>query len=161
MAQTNAVDATGEDASNLMKSIVASLEKTPRSPLDQSELEAIYAGAYTELQAGRFQQAQLMFLFLNAQAPLDPRFSEGLGISYLRLADYAKSIPFLGLASYLRPTSPVPLLHMAEALAGLGELKGAGALLSASAALADLEPRFSDIGRKARARLELISGRPA
>jgi tetratricopeptide (TPR) repeat protein len=161
MAQTNDAAAIESDAVDLMKSIVAALEKAPKSALDQSELETIYAGAYAELQAERFEQAQRMFLFLNSQAPLDPRFSEGLGIAYLRLSDYAKSIPFLGLASYLRPTSPVPLLHMAEAMAGMGELKGAGALLSASAALADLEPRFSDVGRKARARLELLNGQPA
>lgn len=154
--------APSEDAAELMKSIVASLEtQASKAALDQGELEAIYSGAYAELQAGRYRQAQLMFLFLTGQAPLDPRFAEGLGIAYSRLGDFTNSMPFLALASYLKPTSPIPLLHMAEAMAGLGERVGAGALLSASAALADLDPRFAEVGNKARARLELLNGQPA
>ena len=165
MNHTDAPAGAGADNGDpvaLMENIVTALEAgASATVLDQQELEAIYAGAYAELQAGRFQRAQLMFLFLNGQAPLDPRFAEGLGIAYAKLGDFLRSMPFLALASYLRPTSPVPILHMAESMAGLGERRGAAALLSASAALSDLDPRFAGIGEKARARLELLNGEPA
>ena len=152
--------APSEDAAELMKSIVASLEtQASKAALDQGELEAIYSGAYAELQAGRYRQAQLMFLFLTGQAPLDPRFAEGLGIAYSRLGDFTNSMPFLAFT--LTFLYLFLVLHMAEAMAGLGERVGAGALLSASAALADLDPRFAEVGDKARARLELLNGQPA
>jgi Flp pilus assembly protein TadD len=157
---TNNAEARAAAApAELMKTIVAALESgaTP-TVLTEDDLEGIYAGACAELQAGRLQRAQLMFQFLNGQVPLDPRFAEGLGIACVRLGDFVRSIPFLALASYLRPSSPVPMLHMADAMAGLGERRGAVALLSASAALADLDPRFGAVGDKARARLQLLNG---
>ena len=152
-------EASTAAAAELMKTMVAALEAgaTPTS-LTPEDLDGIHAGACAELQAGRVQRAQLMFRFLNAQVPLDPRFAEGLGIACVKLGEYALSIPYLALASYLRPASPVPMLHMADAMAGLGERRGAAALLSASAALADMDPRFNGIANKARARLELLNG---
>lgn len=165
MTQTTAAASNASAAADpaaLMPSIVAAIESSAQpSVLEQHELESLYAGAFAELQAGRHEHAHKMFLFLNGQSPLDPRFAEALGITHVKRGDFALGMPFLALASYLRPTSPVPLLHMAEAMAGMGERRSASALLSASAALADLDPRFSGVGEKARARLDLLNGDPA
>ncbi len=162
MDPTNADANAAAAPAELMQVMVAALEAgaTPTS-LTPEDLDGIYAGACAELQAGRLQRAQLMFRFLNSQVPLDHRFAEGLGIACVKLGQYVEGMPFLALASYLRPGSPVPMLHMADAMAGLGERRGAAALLSASAALADLDPRFNGIGSKARARLALLNGDPA
>jgi predicted Zn-dependent protease len=159
MDPTKAEANAAAEAAELMQTIVDALKSgaTP-TVLTPDDLDVIYAGACAELQSGRPQHAQRMFQFLNTQTPLDHRFAEGLGIACVKLGEYAQSIPYLALASYLRPGSPVPMLHMADAMAGLGERSGAAALLSASAALADLDPRFNGIGNKARARLELMNG---
>lgn len=142
-----------------MEQVVAAIKaQAPQEPLDPGVAEVTYNGALAELNAGRYDKARLMFTFLAGKAPLDPRFAEGLGISFYRLGDHAKALASLGLASHLNPTSPVPVFYLAESMAALGETQAAKAMLLAVGALSGSEPRFAEIANRAKARVELLGG---
>ena len=142
-----------------MEQVVATIKaQAPKEPLDSEIAELTYNGALAELNAGRYDKARLMFTFLAGRAPLDPRFAEGLGISFYRLGDHARAVASLGLASHLNPTSPVPVFYLAESMAAMGETRAAKAMLLAVVALSGGEPRFAEIAHRAQARAELLGG---
>lgn len=88
---------------------------------DARHYEAAYAAGYTQYNAGRYEQAEKVFQFLVAHNPYDRRFTLALGSVKQVRGQYADALGYYGLCSSLDMMDPVPVLHMAECLIGLGK----------------------------------------
>lgn len=157
-AATRAESGLPGDPAQVLNAIVSELGRiAPADPIPAPVLEQLYDAAYAELQAQRPQQALLLLVFLTSQAPFEPRFAEALGVAYARLGEFEKSVAMLGLACHLQPASPIPLFHMAESLAALGQRAAAVALLEAVEVVCGEQARHAEIRRRAQARLLILN----
>lgn len=150
-----------EQAAALTGRLLAQLQdKATSNPFDANVLETIYAAAYAELEAGRYDKAEKLFAFLTGQCPSDSRFVEGLGLAYARQDNLPGAWFMLALACGLEPRSPSPMLQLAELLAAEGLVSLALPLLDAAQTLAAMDGRYRDIQCRAQALMELFNERP-
>ena len=129
MTSTSANDtATQLDAQ--VASYVSDLEKLPGSQrLSESSLSTVYAMACTLLQSGQLQQASAYFSFLLLYAPTHPDYLCARASCAIQEDDLPLAVDLLSLALYVKPTSCVIALALAEALVGTGATEGARQLL--------------------------------
>ncbi len=147
------------DAAALMQRLIRDLRaRAPAQPLPAATLELIYAGAYAELEAGRYPRAELMYTYLASQAPQDARFAEGLGLALARQGKAEPALVMLATAASLTPGAPAPLLNLAELLAAQGLHAAAASLFELAAHLARKDPAQRALAQRADAMLEILHG---
>lgn len=129
MTSTSANDtATQLDAQ--VASYVSDLEKLPGSQrLSESSLSTVYAMACTLLQSGQLHQASAYFSFLLLYAPTHPDYLCARASCAIQEDDLPLAVDLLSLALYVKPTSCVIALALAEALVGTGAAEAARQIL--------------------------------
>ena len=85
--------------------------------------------ACTLLQSGQLQQASAYFSFLLLYAPTHPDYLCARASCAIQEDDLPLAVDLLSLALYVKPTSCVIALALAEALVGTGATEGARQLL--------------------------------
>lgn len=114
-----------------LDALVKRLEATPVVyPLDPAIVEAVYARAYAALEASQWAHAWKLFVMLLGQRPTEPRMLVGFAHAFkgLGMPQYA-AVPY-GLAAYIDPEHPAPMLGFAQCLIAMHEAEAARAMLS-------------------------------
>ena len=122
---------------------------------DEKDYEAMYAvghGLYTQ---GRHRDAAKVFGFLMTNNPYDRRFPLAMGATQQMLGKHAEAAGFYGLAVVLDMSDPVPLFHMAECMAALGQIDEAREAFQHAQEFAT-KPEHQPIREKAAVQLKLL-----
>ncbi len=108
-------------------------------------LEAIYAMAFSQYQAGKFSEARSLFLYLSFHDHTNPRFLSGFGASCLRDGDPQQAAQVLKLAVDADSRDPGPALNLAHAWEALGEKQKARDALLMVSVRAAKEKQFESL----------------
>ncbi|MBC6497309.1 MAG: SycD/LcrH family type III secretion system chaperone [Alphaproteobacteria bacterium GM7ARS4] len=76
--------------------------------IDQKSLDALYALAYNDYNAGQYKQAETLFRFLCLYDHLDKRFWKGLAASLQNQGKYAEAAAVYGHQAILDVDDPEP-----------------------------------------------------
>ena len=119
-----------DDHSAWIAALIDQLEAIPVAvPLADPLIEALYARAYTALEAGHHQYAMKLFVMLLGQRPTEARML--LGYAYalkgVGLTQYAL-LP-IGLAAHVKQGDPHLVLAMAQCLIDMHEAEAARSIL--------------------------------
>lgn len=128
--------------------------------ITDEQFEALYAAAYRLYGAERYEEASKVFAYLGMTDPYDRRYTLGLGASHQMLKRWDEAIAAYALCMVLDVVDPVPAFHMAECLAGKGELADAQSLL-AQVVERCKQPEHEALKKKADAMLKLMGLRAA
>ncbi len=120
------------------------------------ELEATYTFAYNLYNQARWHEALRVFSFLVQEDHLDRRFHLGRGGCLKMLKRHEDALKAYGIAHLLDVDDPTVGLYVAECLMALGRRGDAKVALEAVIAIAEDQPRFADLVRRANAVIHLI-----
>ncbi len=133
MASTHQIDR--DPALAWLEALRKRIEATPvADPLEPAIIEAVYARAYAALEAAQYAHAWPLFVMLLGYRPTEPRMLVGFAHAFkgLGMPRHA-ALPF-GLAAYIDPENPRPMLGFAQCLIAMHEAEAARAVLSNLAA---------------------------
>jgi type III secretion system low calcium response chaperone LcrH/SycD len=128
--------------------------------ITDEQFEALYATAYRLYSADRYEDASKVFAYLGMTDPYDRRYTLGLGASLQMLKKWDEAIAAYTLCIALDVVDPVPAFHMAECVAGQGDLADAQVLL-AEVVQRCKAPEHQALKQKADAMLKLMALRAA
>ena len=128
--------------------------------ITDEQFEALYATAYRLYGTDQFEDAAKLFAYLGMTDPYDRRYTLGLGASQQMLKKWDEAIAAYTLCIALDVEDPVPAFHMAECVAGKGDLADAQTLL-AEVVQRCKAPEHQALKQKADAMLKLMALRAA
>lgn len=128
--------------------------------ITDEQFEALYAAAYRLYGMDQFEDAAKLFAYLGMTDPYDRRYTLGLGASQQMLKKWDEAIAAYTLCIALDVEDPVPAFHMAECVAGKGDLADAQTLL-AEVVQRCKTPEHQALKQKADAMLKLMALRVA
>ena len=128
--------------------------------ITDEQFEALYATAYRLYGTDQFEDAAKLFAYLGMTDPYDRRYTLGLGASQQMLKKWDEAIAAYTLCIALDVEDPVPAFHMAECVAGKGDLADAQTLL-AEVVQRCKTPEHQALKQKADAMLKLMAMRMA
>ena len=128
--------------------------------ITDEQFEAIYATAYRLYGMEQYADAAKVFAYLGMADPYDRRYTLGLGASEQMLKKWDEAIAAYTLCIALDVEDPVPAFHMAECVAGKGDLADAQTLL-AEVVQRCKAPEHQALKQKADAMLKLMALRAA
>ena len=120
------------------------------------EMEALYAVALQEFDAGKFEDAENRFLLLCRLDHYSGRFWLGLGATRQMMKRYQDAINAYALAGVHDGENPVPGLRAAECYLALGDLENALSGAKAAIHWSEGKPEFAAFNDRAQALLESI-----
>lgn len=129
--------------------------------LTEQELEGLYAFGLAHYRQARYAQAAKIFARLVAMHHGEPRYLNALAAAHQMQGRHEQALHFYGVSQLLDPSDPVPTFHTAHSLLALGWQEDAREALQLVIQQADGEPRHAALGERARALLNLVSGRDA
>lgn len=124
--------------------------------ITDEQFEALYAMAYRLYGSDQFEDAAKLFAYLGMNDPYDRRYTLGLGASQQMLKKWDEAIAAYTLCIALDVEDPVPAFHMAECVAGKGDLADAQTLM-AEVVQRCKEPEHQALKHKADAMLKLMT----
>jgi type III secretion system low calcium response chaperone LcrH/SycD len=128
--------------------------------ITDEQFEALYATAYRLYGTDQFEDAAKLFAYLGMTDPYDRRYTLGLGASQQMLKKWDEAIAAYTLCIALDVEDPVPAFHMAECVAGKGDLADAQTLLTEVVQRCKT-PEHQALKQKADAMLKLMAMRMA
>lgn len=128
--------------------------------ITDEQFEALYAAAYRLYASDRYEDAAKVFAYLGMTDPHDRRYTLGLGASQQMLKKWDEAIAAYTLCIALDVEDPVPAFHMAECVAGKGDLADAQTLM-AEVVQRCKAPEHQALKQKADAMLKLMAMRAA
>jgi len=128
--------------------------------ISDEQFEALYAAAYRLYSTDRFEEAAKFFAYLGMTDPYERRYTLGLGACLQMLKKWDEAIAAYTLCIALDVEDPVPAFHMAECLAGQGDLADAQTLM-AEVVQRCKAPEHQALKQKADAMLKLMALRAA
>lgn len=90
--------------------------------LTDSSMEAVYAVAYNEFQANRFDEAHRLFVFLTMFDHLNYKYWMALGACRFGAKDYGAAGAAYGMAGMIEDDDPVPPLRAADCYLADGDV---------------------------------------
>jgi type III secretion system low calcium response chaperone LcrH/SycD len=128
--------------------------------ITDAQFESLYATGYRLYGADRYEDASKVFAYLGMNDPYDRRYTLGLGASLQMLKKWDEAIAAFTLCIALDVTDPIPPFHMAECVAGKGDLADAQVLLTQVVQRCKA-PEHQALKQKADAMLKLMALRVA
>jgi len=120
------------------------------------EMEALYAVALQEFDAGKFQDAEDRFLLLCRLDHYSGRFWLGLGATRQMMKRYQDAINAYALAGVHDGENPVPGLRAAECYLAIGDFENALSGAKAAVHWSEGKPEHAALHDRAQALLESI-----
>lgn len=155
---------SGEDFADITERIAAHFREGGTlgdlAGITDEQFEALYATAYRLYGTDQFEDAAKLFAYLGMTDPYDRRYTLGLGASQQMLKKWDEAIAAYTLCIALDVEDPVPAFHMAECVAGKGDLADAQTLL-AEVVQRCKTPEHQALKQKADAMLKLMAMRMA
>jgi type III secretion system low calcium response chaperone LcrH/SycD len=155
---------SGEDLSAITARIAAHFREGGTlgdlAGITDEQFEALYAAAYRLYGTEQFEDAAKLFAYLGMTDPYDRRYTLGLGACQQMLKKWDEAIAAYTLCIALDVADPVPAFHMAECVAGKGDLADAQLLLTELVQRCKA-PEHQAIKQKADAMLQLMALRAA
>jgi predicted Zn-dependent protease len=136
-------------------------ELTPKEAfkIDDHFLKLLYAYGYRLFQAGKFQESELIFLFLVKMDPQNVSYAKALAFAYKEQKHFNLMITAYLNWSLLERYNPIPSYYRAEALMELKEFEEAY-LAYAEAALKGLsDPVYESLRQRAYFNMQCLEER--
>lgn len=77
-------------------------------------LSDLYAYSYRLFNAGKYEEASILFALLGLIAPENPDYIFALGACNQKLKQYSRALNHYMAAFYLNPKNPLPFFHIAD-----------------------------------------------
>lgn len=126
--------------------------------ISAEQLEAVYALAYADIQAGRFEEAIDRCGMLAQHDPGDRRFLVAFALCLQHLEQFESAARFYGEALLLDATDALCAFRIGECLGALGELTDAREALEMAVKLSWLDTRHAEVREYAQQRLDELVG---
>jgi type III secretion system low calcium response chaperone LcrH/SycD len=124
--------------------------------VSDDEMEALYAVALQEFDAGKFEDAELRFALLCRLDHYSGRFWLGLGATRQMMKRYKDAINAYALAGLHDGENPVPGLRAAECYLAVGDLDNALSGAKAAVHWSEGKPELAAFAARAEALMESI-----
>jgi type III secretion system low calcium response chaperone LcrH/SycD len=130
---------------------VLSGKVSPREALGfgDAEMNEIYKYAYNEFQAGRYDQALEVFLFLRKFDASNYNYCFAIAACHQYKNEYNEAAANFLICSYLEPLNPIPSFHLFDCFVKLNYPISALKFIKETIALAELNPDYTQIKEKA------------
>ena len=125
--------------------------------LTDSSMEAVYAVAYNEFQANRFEEAHRLFVFLTMFDHLNYKYWMALGACRFGAKSYGAAAAAYGMAGMIEDADPVPPLRAADCYLADGDVDTATEALEFGVKLCGDNPKHASDRKRAEAILEMIA----
>ena len=112
-------DTTGAQMGDALSSIIESITTNDTLPkdaigLNDNAIEAIYAQAYHNYNAGKYSHAAHLFHMLHLLDATEPKYQLGLAACYQMLGEYENALLVYGFCQIIDPENPVPHYHASD-----------------------------------------------
>jgi len=124
--------------------------------ITDDEMEALYAVALQEIDAGKFDDAEHRFLLLCRLDHYNGKYWLGLGVCRQMVKRYKDAIAAYSLAGVHDMENPVPGLRAAECYLAIGDLENAMSGAKAAIHWSEDKPEHAAFAARAEALLESI-----
>jgi type III secretion system low calcium response chaperone LcrH/SycD len=152
MTATNE-DAVLERVENLVKHFSEGGTLGTMLQIGDEELEAMYAVAYSQYSARKYDQAIDIFKFLCLYDHNEARWFYGLGVAQQAKEDYAAAVNSYAVATLLDVDDPRPQAQAGYCLLALEKWPEARSALEGALMTCGQQPQFADVRRQAEALL--------
>jgi len=161
-----AIDKVGVDIPGMTKEQVAErviglmtgeLRLMDCQGLTEEAMEGVYALAYNTFRAGKYENAQKLFVFLTVYDHFNAKYWKGLGACRYNLGNYQGALQAYGMAQVSNPTDPRPQLRGAECCLAMNQRDNAVAALQAYLEMAQGNPKETDNLKRASALLKVLT----
>lgn len=124
--------------------------------LTDNSMEAVYAVAYNEFQANRFEEAHRLFVFLCMFDHLNQKYWMALGACRFGAKNYGAAAAAYGMAGMIEDADPVPPLRAADCYLAEGDVDTAVEALEFGIKLCGDNPNYAAGRTRAEAILEML-----
>lgn len=125
--------------------------------MSDKAMEAVYAIAYNEFQAGQFEAAHRLFVFLCMVDHLNKKYWMALGACRFGAQNYPGAAAAYGLAGMLDDCDPTPPLRAADCYLADEDVESAVEALQYGMKLCADKPEYAAGKERAEAILELLA----
>ena len=125
--------------------------------LTDSSMEAVYAVAYNEFQASRFEEAHRLFVFLCMFDHLNQKYWMALGACRFAAQNYGAAAAAYGVAGMIDDADPEPPLRAADCYLADGDIETAVEALDHGIKLCGDNPKYAAGRKRAEAILEMLA----
>jgi type III secretion system low calcium response chaperone LcrH/SycD len=124
--------------------------------LTPQSMEVIYMVAYTQFNAGKYDEAEKVFQLLSVMNHFDPRFWTGLGASREMQKKFDEAIKAYTYLTILDLENPTPALLMGKCYLGAGRREDAESAFHACIFICKDKPANAEVKAQAQSLLEVL-----